>query len=193
MATKITLRADGSLERPRRPDHPLRRGRRHRRRHLARRADRDGRGRGEARQADRLDGGARRAEGVRRDRLVAPGRDRRRVPRVPDRHQGPAHHAGRRRHPLAQRRAAPAHRPLRVPAPGAVVPGRAVAGEASRARRHGDLPREHRGHLRRARGRRGNARSEEAHRARSRRTSAGTSARTPASASSRCRRPDRSA
>ena len=113
---------------------------------------------------DRLEGGARGREGVQRDRLLAARRDGRHVPRVPDRDQGPAHHAGRRRHPLAQRRAAPDPRPLRVPAPGALVPGRAVAGEAPRARRHGDLPREHRGHLRRPRGRRGHARGEEAHR-----------------------------
>ena len=55
-------------------------------------------------------------EGVRRDRRLAARGDRRHVPRVPDRHQGPAHHAGRRRHPQPQRRAAPAPRPLRVPA-----------------------------------------------------------------------------
>ena len=89
-------------------------------------------------------------EGVQRHRLVAARRDRRHLPRVPDRDQGPADHADRRRHPLAQRRAAPAARPLRVPAPGALVPGRAVAGEAPRSRRHGDLPGEHRRHLRRA-------------------------------------------
>ena len=44
--------------------------------------------------------------------------------------QGPADHAGRRRHPLAERRAAPDARPLRLPAPGALVQGRALAGEA---------------------------------------------------------------
>ena len=37
--------------------------------------------------------------------------------------QGPADHAGRRRHPLAQRRAAPGARPLRLPAPGAYFKG----------------------------------------------------------------------
>ena len=47
--------------------------------------------------------------------------------RVRRRHQGPADHAGRRRHPLAQRRAAPGARPLRLPAPGPVLQGRAVA------------------------------------------------------------------
>ena len=40
---------------------------------------------------------------------------------LPHRHQGPAHHADRRRHPQPQRRAAPDPRPLRVPAPGALV------------------------------------------------------------------------
>ena len=79
--------------------------------------------------------------------------------------KGPLTTPDRRRHPLAQRRAAPDPRPLRVPAPGALVPGRAVAGEAPREGRHGDLPREHRGHLRRPRGRGGHARGEEAHRA----------------------------
>src|SRR5205085_1503458 len=43
------------------------------------------------------------------------------------------------------------------PAAGAVVRGRAVAGEAPGARRHRDLPREHRGHLRGPRGRGGHA------------------------------------
>ena len=47
--------------------------------------------------------------------------------------QGSADHAGRRRHPLAQRRAAADARPVRVPAPGALVRGRALAGEAARA------------------------------------------------------------
>ena len=37
------------------------------------------------------------------------------------RHQGTADHAGRRRHPLAERRLAPDARPLRLPPAGAVV------------------------------------------------------------------------
>ena len=82
---------------------------------------------------------------------LAARRDRRGVPRVPGRHQGPAHHADRRRHPLAERGAAPDARPLRLPAAGALVQGRALAGEAPREGGHGDLPREHRGHLRRHR------------------------------------------
>ena len=70
------------------------------------------------------------------------------------RHQGTADDAGRRRHPVAQRRAAPAARSLRLPAAGSLVQGRAVAGQASGEGGHGDLPREHRGHLRRHRVRR---------------------------------------
>ncbi len=50
-----------------------------------------------------------------------PDETRRGLPRVPGRHQGAAHHAGRRRHPLAQRRAAPDARPLRLPAAGALL------------------------------------------------------------------------
>ena len=66
------------------------------------------------------------------DRRLAARGDARRVPRVPGRHQGPAHDAGRRRHPQPQRRAAPDPRPLRLPAPGALVRGRAEPGEAAR-------------------------------------------------------------
>ena len=58
---------------------------------------------------------------------LAARRDRRHLPLAPDRDQGPADHAGRRRHPLAQRGAAPDPRPLRVPAPGALVHRRALA------------------------------------------------------------------
>ena len=50
------------------------------------------------------------------------------VPQVPRRHQGAAHDADRRRHPLAQRGAAPDARPLRLPAPGALVQRRAEPG-----------------------------------------------------------------
>ena len=93
----------------------------------------------------------RRREGLQAVQQLAARRDRRGLPRVPGRHQGPADHADRRRHPLAQRRAAPDARPLRLPAPGALLQGRALAGEAPGEGRHGDLPREHRGHLRRHR------------------------------------------
>ena len=47
------------------------------------------------------------------------------------RHQGTADHAGRRRHPQSLNvDAAPGARPVRVRAPGPLLPGRAVAGEA---------------------------------------------------------------
>ena len=77
--------------------------------------------------------------------------------------QGPADHAGGRRHPLAERRAAPGTRPLRLPAPGPVLQGRALAGEGAREDQHGDLPRELGGHLRRHRVRGRERQGEEAH------------------------------
>ena len=169
MADKITANADGTLNVSDEPDHPLHRGRRHRRRHLAGGQARARRRRREVRPHGGVEGGARRGEGLQRDRRLAPAGDRRHVPGVPDRHQGPAHHADRRRLPQPQRGAAPDPRPLRVPAPRALVPGRALAGEAPRAGRHGDLPGEHRGHLRRPRGRGGHARGQEAPRAAARR------------------------
>ncbi len=58
-------------------------------------------------------------------------------------HQGTADDAGGRRHPLAERGAAPDSRSLLLRAPGEVLPGRAQPGEASREGRHRDLPREH--------------------------------------------------
>ena len=94
-----------------------------------------------------MDRGPRGGEGVQGDRELAPRRDGRGVPRPADRDQGTAHDPDRRRLPQPQRRAATAARPVRVPAPGPLVPGRALAGQAPRARRHGDLPREHRGRL----------------------------------------------
>src|ERR1044072_8514502 len=48
---------------------------------------------------------------------------------LPRGHRGPALHAGRRRHPLAERDAAPGPRPLRVRAPGALLRRRAVTGQ----------------------------------------------------------------
>ena len=74
-------------------------------------------------------------EGERRLRRghLAARRHARGDPRVPGRHQGPAHHARRRRHPQHQRRPAPDPRPLRLRAAGALVRGRALAGEAARA------------------------------------------------------------
>ena len=96
---------------------------------------------------------------------------------VPRRHQGPADDARRRRHPLAQRRAAADARPLRLPAPGAILHRRALAGEAPGEGGHGDLPREHRGHLRRHRIRRRHARGAEGPRLPRRRNSPRSSRR----------------
>ena len=48
--------------------------------------------------------------------------------------QGPADDAGGRRHPLAQRGAAPGTRPLRLPAPDPVLQGRAQPGEGAARR-----------------------------------------------------------
>ena len=151
----ITMGKDGKLQVPERPDHPVHRGRRHR-------AATSG-----APRVRVLDAAVAKAYGGKRKiawmEVYAgekafkqfnnwlPDETVEALPRVPGRHQGPADHADRRRHPLAQRRAAPAARPLRLPAPGALVQGRALAGEAPGEGRHGDLPREHRGHLRRHR------------------------------------------
>ena len=100
---------------------------------------------------DRLGGGLRRREGVQAVRQLAPRRDRRGLPRLSRRHQGAPDDPGGRRHPLAQRGAKAAPRPLRLPAPGPLVQGRPFAGEAAGQGGHGDLPREHGGHLRRHR------------------------------------------
>ena len=145
-------------------DRPLHRGRRHRPRHLAGQRARLRRrgGQGLRREAqDPVDGGPRRPEVVRQARQLAARRDGRGLPRVPGRHQGPPHHAHRRRHPLAQRGPAADARPLRLPAPGALVQGRALARPPPREGGHGDLPGEHRGHLRRHRVRGGSRGSEE--------------------------------
>ena len=132
--------------------HSIRRGRRHGAGHYARRAD----GLGCRRQSrlrrqpqDQLDGGLCRREvqrRVRSEHLAAAG-DIGRVPRLSRLHQGPADDARGRRHPFDQCRDAPAARSLRLPPAGTLVQGRALAGEASRADGHGDLPRKHRGHL----------------------------------------------
>ena len=87
-------------------------------------------------------------ESVQEIQQLAARRHRRGVQGISRRHQRPAHHARRRRHPLAQRRAAPDARPLRLPAPRAMVHRRAVARETPGEGGHGHLPRKHRGHLR---------------------------------------------
>ena len=66
-------------------------------------------------------------------------------------HQGAPDHPGGRRYPLAQRHPAPGTRPLRLPAPGALLHWDPEPAQGARAHGHGDLPRERRGHLRRHR------------------------------------------
>ena len=85
------------------------------------------------------------------DTELAAGRHRQGHGRLPRLHQRPADHARRRRHPLAQRRAAPADGPLPVHPPGEVLRRRSQPGEASGKARRRHLPREHRRHLRRHR------------------------------------------
>ncbi len=133
---KITVNKDYSLNVPANADHSLHRRRRHGIRHHA--GDDQGRRRGGReglrRQAqDPLDGDLRRREvdqGLRAGRLAA-RRDARDPQGLRRLDQGPADHARRRRHPLAQRGAAPAARPVRVPATDPVLQGRAVAGQGA--------------------------------------------------------------
>ena len=140
-------------ERPRQPDHSLHRGGRHRGRHHA--GDEEGRRRGGERRLrgqaqDRVDGDVLRREvlpGLRRERLAA-GRDAAGRQGVRGVDQGPAHHAGGRRHPLHQRGPAAGAGPVRLPAAGALLQGRAEPAQAAGEDRHGHLPRELRGHLR---------------------------------------------
>ena len=82
-------------------------------------------------------------------------------PRISGRDQGSADDAGRRRHQLAQCRAAADARSLRLPAPGAMVRRGPSPVKHPGEGEHGDLPREHRGHLRRDRMGRRHAGSEE--------------------------------
>ena len=95
-------------------------------------------------------------------RRVAARRDARGVQGVPRLHQGTAHHAGRRRHPLAQRHAAPGARPLRLHPAGALLRGRRRPDEGAGEGEHRDLPREHGRRLRRHRVEGGLARGERA-------------------------------
>ncbi len=73
------------------------------------------------------------------------------IRRVCRRHQRPADHPGGRRIPQPERGAAQGPRPLRVHPAGQVVSRRAQPAAPSRAGGRGDLPREHRGCLRRRR------------------------------------------
>ena len=83
-----------------------------------------------------------------RQRRLAARRDARGRARVLGLDQGADDDAGRRRDPLAQRRAAPGARPLRLPPPRAPLPRRAEPAQGPSQDGHGDLPRELRGHLR---------------------------------------------
>jgi isocitrate dehydrogenase len=65
--------------------------------------------------------------------------------------KGPLTDSGRRRHTLAQRRAAAGARPVRLPAAGAVLHRRSQSRKGSGKSEHGDLSREFRGYLRRHR------------------------------------------
>ena len=120
--------------------------------------------RNSAAKENRLDRGLRRREGQEPVGHLAARRDARGLQDLSGRHQGPADHADRRRHPLAQRRHPPDAGSLRVPAPGALLRGRALPVKRPEKVEHGDLPREHRGHLRGHRMGGRVARGQEAHR-----------------------------
>ena len=105
---------------PRPAHHPLHRRRRHRPRHLAR-----PRVRVLDAAVEKAYGGKRKIawmevyageKAFKQDRQLAARRDGRGLQGVPGRHQGAAHHPGRRRDPLAERGAAPDAGPLRLPA-----------------------------------------------------------------------------
>ena len=182
-------RRERRARRPRQPDRPLHRRRRHRPRHLeasvrvfdAAVAKAFG-----GKQQDRLVRGAGGREGQGAVQRVAAERHDRGGQALQGRDQGPADDAGRRRHPQPERHAAPGARPLRLRAPGPLLRGHAGAGQASRADERGDLPREHRGRLRRHRVGEAARRRPSASSSSSRRRWASASGPTPASASSRC-------
>ena len=192
---KITVNADFSLNVPDKPIIPVHRRRRHRLGHHAG-DDQGGRCRGA-----KAYGGKKKIHwmeiyaGEKSTRVYGPDvwlpeETLEVAARVRGLDQGPADDAGRRRHPLAQRRAAPGTRPVRLPAPGAVLQGRAVAGEGAGEDQHGDLPRELGRHLRRHRVRGRERQGQEADRVPAegdRRQEDPLPGRPRASASSRCR------
>ena len=189
----------GQARGPRHADHPLHRGRRHRPRHLARVAcacstppsRRPTAASGEIAWMEVFAG---EKAFTAAQRLAAAGDASTRSQEFRVSHQGAAHHAGRRRHPLAERHAAPGARPLRLHPPGALLRGRRRAGEGAGEGQRRDLPREHRGRVRRhrveGRHRPRPNKLREYHR---RRSSRRRSARTRRSASSRCPSSARSA
>ncbi len=149
MASPITMGPDGLVV-PERPHSSLYRGGRDWSRYLARRTARVRRcGRqGLRRRANgELDGGAGRPESLRRHRRVASGRDGRRVSYLSRWHQRSFDHPRRWRYPEPQRGFAPNPRPVRLSASGSLVHRSAISGQTTRADRHGDLSREHRGCL----------------------------------------------
>ena len=83
--------------------------------------------------------GVRRREGHGPLQDVAAGRHGRGLPRSACRHQGPADHAHRRRHSLAECRAAADSRSLCLRAPGEVLRGHPFAGKEPAPHEHGDL------------------------------------------------------
>ena len=155
--THVVVPADGP-HRPGRadagqPHHPVHRGRRHRRRRHPghARGRRRRRREGVRRLPPRpLDGDLRGGEGDPRlrQRRVAARRDARDRARVLGVDQGADDDAGGRRYPLAQRGAASAARPLRLPAARAPLPRRAKPARGPVEDGHGHLPGELRGHLR---------------------------------------------
>ena len=137
---KITI-SNGKLNVPENPDSSLHSRRRHRPGYLGReRAGLRCRGaKGLRRQAqNRLVRGVRRAKQLQEEiQQLAAGRHGRGVQGISRRHQRPADHAGRRRHPFAECGSAPDAGSLCLPAPGAVFSGRAFAGETSGKSGHG--------------------------------------------------------
>ncbi len=137
----------------RQPDHPVHRGGRDRHRHHAGNEGSRRRRRPQGLRQLAPDPLARDLRGckgdtcVRERRLATRGdpQGRTRLQRVD---QGSADDADRRRHPLAERRAAPGARPLRLPPPSSILPGGAKPAARSDADEHGHLPGEQRGHLR---------------------------------------------
>ncbi len=151
---KISVK-DGKLNVPDQADSGFRRRRRHRSRHhqsLAAGLGRGGRGSLRRPAQDSLvrDLSGRKGGGTVRRQLL-PGRNPGSHQGAGRRHQGSPDHPGRRRLPLPERGLAPGARPVRLRAPGALLPRRALAGAPPRKGGRDHLPREHRGRLRRHR------------------------------------------
>ena len=111
-----------------------------------------------------LDGGLLRARRPTRATGSVSRRNAARLARVRRVDQGAARHADRRWHPLAQRSHAAESRPVRLRASHPLLPGRVEPDAGREPHRHGDLPREHGGHLRGYRVGGGHGGSSQAHR-----------------------------